>query len=85
MGSAASPLRHIRRHCLGLHQAAPGLADPDAGGNTYQIRYLSDGSAHRVLKNFPSREELEIVAAEFAVATTYWELDHYWVFTYVVR
>jgi demethylmenaquinone methyltransferase/2-methoxy-6-polyprenyl-1,4-benzoquinol methylase len=34
------------------------IAERDAAGNSYQLRPLADGSVHRVLKNFPSREQL---------------------------
>jgi ubiquinone/menaquinone biosynthesis C-methylase UbiE len=34
------------------------IAEVDAAGNTYQLRTLSDGSSFRVMKNYPSKEEL---------------------------
>jgi demethylmenaquinone methyltransferase/2-methoxy-6-polyprenyl-1,4-benzoquinol methylase len=54
----------------------------DAEGNTFQTRQLSDGSTHKVLKNFPSAAELlELVAGlgERPVLTTwqyYWALEY---------
>lgn len=34
------------------------IAECDAAGNSYQQRLLADGSVHRVLKNFLTREDL---------------------------
>jgi ubiquinone/menaquinone biosynthesis C-methylase UbiE len=56
----------------------------DADGNTFQTRQLSDGSNHKVLKNFPSEAELlELVAGlgERPVFTTW---QYYWAFEYLV-
>jgi demethylmenaquinone methyltransferase/2-methoxy-6-polyprenyl-1,4-benzoquinol methylase len=57
-------------------------SETDEEGNTYQARRLSDGSAHKVLKNFPSVEELESAVGGFASKTTSWVLRCYWVFTF---
>lgn len=56
------------------------VAETDGEGNTWQLRRLADGSTHRVLKNFPSRADLErcIGAAEFS----YEALQYYWLCTY---
>jgi len=54
----------------------------DAEGNTFQTRQLSDGSTHKVLKNFPSEAELlELMAGlgEHPVFTTW---QYYWAFEY---
>ena len=55
------------------------LSRKDADGNTYQSRRLADGSTHEVLKNFPSRRELE---ARFGSSFGYTEYEYYWVATY---
>lgn len=57
----------------------------DSDGNTYQRRSLADGSAHEVLKNFPSAAAVRaavrgIGAQELAVH----ELGYYWYATYEV-
>jgi demethylmenaquinone methyltransferase/2-methoxy-6-polyprenyl-1,4-benzoquinol methylase len=39
--------------------SSTAISDKDSSGNTYQQRVLKDGNAFRVLKNFPTREELE--------------------------
>jgi demethylmenaquinone methyltransferase/2-methoxy-6-polyprenyl-1,4-benzoquinol methylase len=64
----------------------PGSSTPvserDADGNTYQVRQLSDGSTHRVLKNFPSRDELLRVVGRYAQSATCREWDYFWALEY---
>ncbi|HEY5634059.1 MAG TPA: class I SAM-dependent methyltransferase [Burkholderiaceae bacterium] len=57
----------------------------DARGNTYQLRRLHDGSAHEVLKNFPSAAELRGALREFAEEIEVRELRHYWLLRCRVR
>ncbi len=57
----------------------------DAQGNTYQDRELDDGSMHRVLKNFPTENELMDATKESAINQKYMELEHFWLFQYVVK
>jgi demethylmenaquinone methyltransferase/2-methoxy-6-polyprenyl-1,4-benzoquinol methylase len=55
------------------------IARTDADGNTYQIRKLDDGSAHEVLKNFPTEKELrDTFNADVKVE---W-LTYYWIVSY---
>lgn len=56
------------------------IAEKDAEGNTYQLRWLADGSTHRVLKNFPTEGELRQCVAGLAdgAASVCWQ--HYWAF-----
>ena len=57
----------------------------DVDGNTYQARKLDDGSAHEVLKNFPSERELiERASAHGMEAKVEW-LDYYWLLVYRTR
>jgi demethylmenaquinone methyltransferase/2-methoxy-6-polyprenyl-1,4-benzoquinol methylase len=58
------------------------LSRKDAGGNTYQSRRLADGSPHEVLKNFPSRRDLEARCARFGTDFGYTEYEYYWLATY---
>jgi len=61
------------------------IAERDAEGNTYQLRPLSDGSENRVLKNFPTEEELRARLSPFARALSFQELDYYWTVEYELR
>ena len=59
------------------------IAETDAGGNTYQLRRLKDGSTHRVLKNFPSEAEMHLAIDELGQRGTFNVWEHYWAFDYV--
>ena len=60
----------------------PGSSIPvshsDEEGNTYQKRLLSDGSEHRVLKNFPAPDFLAEKMAALGNNFEYHALDYYW-------
>lgn len=58
------------------------IAERDAHGNTWQLRRLKDGTMHRVLKNFPSREELEAMIAGFGARPAWRGLANFWLFEY---
>lgn len=60
------------------------IARRDAGGNTYQLRTLDDGTRHEVLKNFPSEAEVRAALAQQA-DVTFAELDYYWYVAYHVQ
>jgi demethylmenaquinone methyltransferase/2-methoxy-6-polyprenyl-1,4-benzoquinol methylase len=57
------------------------VAGSDADGNTYQVRRLDDGSEHRVMKNFPDKDELRETIApiaeqiEVTMLTSFWALS----------
>ncbi len=55
----------------------------DAEGNTYQRRRLGDGSAHVVLKNFPTARELRASVADVASEVEVEQLEYYWILRYV--
>ena len=61
------------------------VSERDANGDTYQSRTLSDGSIHRVLKNFPTEARLHGLA-ESGVGTSpaYRKWQYYWAFEYRV-
>jgi demethylmenaquinone methyltransferase/2-methoxy-6-polyprenyl-1,4-benzoquinol methylase len=58
------------------------ISERDAAGNTYQMRALPDGTTHRVLKNFPSEDELRSMIDGIGAATQYWRGAHFWAFWY---
>ena len=60
------------------------IAGQDAEGNTYQERKLADGSVHRVLKNFPSREDLVRTVAGVAHEVRHHAWKYYWALEYNV-
>lgn len=60
------------------------ISEQDADGNTYQTRPLSDGSVHRVLKNFPSRDELLRAVRPFSQSASYREWDYFWALEYTL-
>jgi ubiquinone/menaquinone biosynthesis C-methylase UbiE len=61
------------------------IAERDAEGNTYQARPLANGSVHRILKNFPTREELSASVAGVAQDLRYHAWEHYWALEYTTR
>ncbi len=61
------------------------LAGFDAEGNTFQMRKLADGSSVRVMKNFPSEEELRESLAPHASGIAYRALDYYWLAEFTLR
>ena len=55
------------------------IVQTDEAGNTYQQRVLGDGSAHLVLKNFPTEEFLAQKLAGIGTGFHYERLEFYWV------
>jgi demethylmenaquinone methyltransferase/2-methoxy-6-polyprenyl-1,4-benzoquinol methylase len=60
------------------------IAEQDPEGNTFQIRPLTDGTSHRVLKNFPTKRELLAALSPQATRLRYHEWEFYWALEYVV-
>lgn len=56
----------------------------DAGGNTYQVRRLADGTAHRVLKNFLTENELRSSVDDIGRDIELNQLQYFWVLRYTV-
>ena len=59
------------------------ISETDADGNTYQIRTLNDGSKHRVLKNFPTEEDLHGLLANIGAHGKLTTWEYFWAFEYV--
>jgi ubiquinone/menaquinone biosynthesis C-methylase UbiE len=55
------------------------VSEVDTHGNTYQLRTLSDGSSFRVMKNFPSKDELKALLPQ---GVHYRALKYYWLAEY---
>ena len=54
----------------------------DDAGNTYQQRTLADGSAHEVLKNFPTADAAIAMLGPRARRPSWQAHTHYWVLSY---
>lgn len=61
------------------------IAETDADGNTYQLRQLRDGSIHRVLKNFPTEDEMQLLLTPYAKRFPYQQLGNFWLCEYELR
>jgi SAM-dependent methyltransferase len=57
----------------------------DDQGNTYQQRLLDDGSAHEVLKNFPTPAQAFAVLGPRAHSANWMAYTHYWVLSYLLK
>ncbi len=65
LNSALTPgARVVLLDNLFVQGSSSAIAEQDGNGNTYQDRNLSNGSRHRVLKNFPTEAQLRALAAE---------------------
>jgi len=61
------------------------IAYRDQGGNTYQDRRLNDGSVYRILKNFPSEDELREFLPSEARDVEVNLLRYYWILSYRIN
>lgn len=61
------------------------IDERDAEGNTYQTRVLSNGTTHRVLKNFPSESELRAATDGLCSKFRYRAWRYYWAVEYVAN
>ena len=58
------------------------ITDEDVFGNTYQDRVLDNGTSFRVLKNFPTQQELRALVKDLACDINFNELENFWLFQY---
>jgi len=86
LNSALAPrARVVLLDNLFVAGSSSAITERDANGNTYQGRSLSDGSMHRVLKNFPSEAQLHALAdAGLGESPLYRKWQYYWAFEYRV-
>lgn len=63
----------------------PPIARTDLEGNTYQIRYLQDGSRHEIIKNFPSDSTLRKKFALHAQNIRIVRSTYYWMLSCILR
>ena len=54
-------------------------------GNGYQLRTLSDGSTHEVLKNFPNEAEFRTLLAGCAQDIGWQPLTYFWALSYTLN
>lgn len=89
LASFHAALRPGARIVIADNRFVPGSSTPisrtDAEGNTYQLRRLDDGSAHEVLKNFPTADELRSVLTPYADNLVVTLLHYFWHVTYDAR
>jgi ubiquinone/menaquinone biosynthesis C-methylase UbiE len=67
---------------LYVEGSSSAITERDDEGNTYQSRKLADGTSHRVLKNFPSADDLIKGVEGIGKNPCYQQLEYYWVFQY---
>ena len=86
LNSALAPgARVVLLDNLFVEGSSSPVAEQDGNGNTYQCRTLSDGSTHRVLKNFPDEVQLRALAAQgLGERAAYRRWQYYWAFEYRV-
>ena len=86
LNSALAPgARVVLLDNLFVAGSSSAIAERDANDNTYQCRSLSDGSTHRVLKNFPTEAQLHALAeAGLGTSAVYRRWQYYWAFEYRV-
>jgi len=86
LNSALAPgARVVLLDNLFVAGSSSAIIEQDVGGNTYQSRSLSDGSIHRVLKNFPTEAQLHALAqGGLGEASAYRRWQYYWALEYRV-
>ena len=50
----------------------------DSTGNTYQNRRLESGDSYEIIKNFPSKNELEVLVSTQTSCFEWIDFEHYW-------
>lgn len=68
---------------LFIEGSSSPISETDAEGSTYQARPLSDGTMHKVLKNFPSEAELRTLLDGVGTQVKYKAWQYFWALEYV--
>jgi ubiquinone/menaquinone biosynthesis C-methylase UbiE len=68
---------------LYVEGSSSAITDRDSEGNTYQTRKLADGSGHKILKNFPSKNEMLQVTNGIGSNPQFTCWQYYWAFEYL--
>lgn len=61
------------------------VTNTDNLGNTYQTRKLDNGTTHKVLKNFPTRNFIQELLADKVSDINFISLQYYWILKYKVN
>ncbi len=70
---------------VGSTHTIESITKTDEQDNTYQTRYLENGTTHLIVKNFPSQEFLLDKLSGFFTDINYIELEHYWIVSCVLK
>lgn len=62
--------------------SSSAITETDSFGNTYQARQLEDGTSHKVLKNFPTKEVVLQLLAGKVREIEFINLKYYWILKY---
>lgn len=65
--------------------ASTPISRRDAGGNTWQKRKISSGESFEIIKNFPTKEEVDQLLADVALDILWTELQYFWLLEYRVK
>ena len=68
-----------------VERSSTPISRQDNKGNSFQLRTLEDGSKHQVMKNFPSKQEIENDLIGFSRQMEVTFLDYYWLASYRIK
>ena len=78
----AEKIRVVMVDNLFVEGSSTPIHRTDDHGNGYQIRGLTDGSHHEVLKNFPDENEIRSSLSTVTDTVMYWSNQYYWMVEY---
>lgn len=65
--------------------ASTPISRRDAEGNTWQKRKISSGETFEIIKNFPTKEEVEQLLSDVALDIRWTALQYFWLLEYRVK